>query len=552
MRTLLRLPLIVGLIVALVFGLIDGTDQVWLLMLAVAGCMLAVLLAPRRAPGQPTFNRSTQRLATLLLVGFLLTSMHLVREQVVLADRTINRSSEAPGDQLVTDPRRYNELLKTRRGRIYDNAGQILADTQVLPNGLTRRLYPSIDTSYLIGYYSPLHYGTSNLERRYNSQLSGQIGGWTAFQRHLLHRPIEGNHLHLTLNLGLQQEAAAALGNRPGAIVAVNPRTGAVLAMVANPHANPALLALDPAAPDENAEASRIVRAWREMTSDRGNPLLLRATQGLYTPGSIYKTITAAAVLDTGMAAPETLYEDRGELRVDSHVIREPNRPNPPKNQYSLIEAYRYSLNVVFAQIALQLGPDRLREYNGRFGFDTEIPFDLPIATSQTANSAAYLSRRTGLADTGYGQGELLVTPLHMAMVAASIANDGRMMQPYLVARVAAPDGRIVQQWRPAIWREPINEATARNMRRLMVSAVEEGPNPGAGSVRIPGILIGGKTGTAEIGSNTTHAWFIAYGPDPDPQIALAVVVEEGGGGGRVAAPIARRVLEYALQQPRR
>lgn len=552
MPSLLRFPLVVGLIVAIIFGLANGTDQVWLLMLAVSGCLLALLLAPRRAPGQPVFNRSVQRLATLLLIGFILTSLQLVRQQVVLADRLIGPPGAPIGDQVVVDPRRQEELRQTRRGAIYDSSqpAQLLAGVQVLPNGTTRRTYPSGETAYLIGYYSPLLYGTSNLERRYNDALSGNIGGWPALQRQLLHRPIEGYDIHLTINLGLQRAAAAALGDRPGAIVAINPKTGAVLAMVANPHTNPAALVVDPAAPDADAEMARVVRAWREMTTDRNNPLLLRSTQGLYTPGSIFKTVVAAAILDSGLATPETVFEDRGELRVDSYLIREPNRPSPPKNQYTLSEAYRYSLNVIFAQLALKLGAERLKTYTERFGFDTVIPFDLPVATSQTANGPAFLQRNTGLADTGYGQGELLVTPLHMAMLAAAIANDGKMMQPYLVARLTNREGQVRQQWQPNIWKTPINEATARTMRQLMVSSVEEG---GANAARIPGLTIGGKTGTAEIAaSSPTHAWFIAYGPDPNPQIALSVVVEEGGGGAKVAAPIAKQVLEYALQQSRR
>jgi peptidoglycan glycosyltransferase len=549
MRTLLKLPAALGLIVALTLGLLNGGDQVWLLMLAVSGCLLAVLLWPRRAPGQPVFSRSVQRLATLLLIGFILTSTQLVRQQVLLAPSISARSAVVDGDRLVADPRRSNELLETRRGAIYDNTGQLLAGNEVVAGGYARRTYPSAETAYLIGYHSPLIYGSNNLEQRYDDVLSGRAGGggWAALQRHLLHRPPEGYDLHLTLNLGLQRAAAEALGEKTGAIVAINPKTGAVLAMVSNPHIDPRPLVFDPAAANWDTEGSRVVRAWRNITVDAGNPLLLRATQGLYPPGSIFKTITAAAVLDAGLATSESRFEDRGELRVDSHVIRELNRPNPPKNEYTLAEAYRFSLNVVFAQLALKLGPDQLADYSRRFGFDAEIPFDLPVARSQVANSDDFLQRRTGLADTGYGQGELLVSPLHMALVAATIANDGAMMQPYLVSSVTAKDGRVLQQWKPAVWRTPINEATARTMRSLMVATVEQGQSTPA---RIPGLQIGGKTGTAEIGlDNLSHAWFIAYGPEPDPQIAIAVVVEEGGGGGKVAAPIAKHVLEYALQK---
>ncbi|MCC6627319.1 MAG: penicillin-binding protein 2 [Chloroflexi bacterium] len=548
-RSLLKLPAALGLIVALGFGFFDGADQVWLLMLAVSGVLLALLLWPRRAPGQPVFSRTVQRLATLLLIGFILTSAQLVRQQVVLAPALAARSELVDGAQLVADPRRRNELLQTRRGAIYDNTGQMLAGSEAAGDGYARRTYLSVEAAPLIGYYSPLVYGSNGLEDRYDDILSGRAGGggWATVQRQVLHRPPEGYDLHLTINQGLQRVAAEALGDRSGAIVALNPKTGAVLAMVSNPHVDPRPLVFDPAAANWDTESNRIVRAWQNIAVDAGNPLLPRATQGLYAPGSIFKTITAAAILDAGLATPESRFEDRGELRVDSHVIRELNRPNPPKNEYTLAEAFRFSLNVVFAQLALKLGPERLADYSQRFGFDTEIPFDLRVARSQVANSPEFLERKTGLADTGYGQGELLVSPLHMALVAATIANDGRMMQPHLVSSITTRDGRVLQRWRPAVWRTPINEATARTMRTLMVQTVEQGQGSPA---RIPGVQIGGKTGTAEIGVGTlTHAWFIAFGPEPDPQIALAVVVEEGGGGGRVAAPIAKRVLEYALQR---
>ena len=546
MRSILKLPALIGFVAALGFGFLEAGDGVWLLMLAVSGLLLAILLWPARVPGQPLFNRTVQRLATLLLIGFVLTSFQLVRQQVLLAE-AITARAEVAGDRVMADPRRRQEVLRARRGAIYDRGGQLLAGTEALPGNYTRRTYPADDVDYLIGYHSPLIYGENNLEERYNEILSGAAsGGWSDLQRRLLHRPVQGYDLHLTLDIGLQRVAAEALGDRPGSVVVINPKTGAVLAMVANPNFEPERLVFDPSADDWNAESTRIIAAWRDITSDPSNPLLLRSTQGLYTPGSIFKTIVTAAALESGIATPESRYEDRGELNVDSHIIRELNRPDPPKNQYTLAEAYRYSLNVVYAQIALQLGANRLQEAMRRFGFDETIPFDLPVVPSQSANSPDFLKRRTGLADTGYGQGELQVTPLHMALVAAAVANNGTMMQPHLVGRVVSPDGRVVQQWKPVAWRTVMSPETARTLRELMVSVVDQNLPP---EVRIPGVIYGGKTGTAEIGDgNATHAWFMAYGPEPDPQLAISVLVERGGGGGRVAAPIAKTVMEYAVQ----
>ncbi len=236
---------------------------------------------------------------------------------------------------------------------------------------------------------------------------------------------------------------------------------------------------------------------------------------------------------------------------IDGHRIVELNRPEPVKDQYTFEEGYKYSLNIVFAQIGVDdLGTVRMREYTRRFGLGEEIPFDLPVAPSRLSSDPNYLSSKPAVADTAFGQGELQVTPLQMALVTAAVANDGKMPQPYLVDSIRSPQGQVLKQSRPQGWRDPIKPATAEQVRRLMIATVESGGSTGA---QIPGLTVGGKTGTAEIGdgSGDSHSWFIAFAgrPNQPPEIAIAVIVERGGPGSRAALPIAKEVIEAYFAQ---
>jgi peptidoglycan glycosyltransferase len=221
------------------------------------------------------------------------------------------------------------------------------------------------------------------------------------------------------------------------------------------------------------------------------------------------------------------------------------------KDQYTVSEGYLFSLNVVFAQIGLDLGSTRMREYTDKFGFGKEPPFVVPagakappVAESQVSNDPNYLVNKPGLADTGFGQGELLVSPLHMALITASVATGGKMPQPYMVGAIRNPQGRNIYQAKAQTWLTPIRSQTADQMRQLMVDSVDRGGSTGA---KINGLVVGGKTGTAEIGEDgATHAWFICFAGKPNqaPEIAIAVIVERGGGGGTEALPIAKKVIE--------
>jgi penicillin-binding protein A len=224
-------------------------------------------------------------------------------------------------------------------------------------------------------------------------------------------------------------------------------------------------------------------------------------------------------------------------------VLVENNRPDDSRDEWTVAEGLAYSLNVVFAQIGLAISGDDLWDGAEAIGFEAEIPFDLPVSVSQIAHAEDFLDDPNALADTAFGQGELLVTPLLMCMVTAMYANGGEMMRPYLVDRVV-DDGETTRSTEPRIWRRPISAETANEVAEMMIGAVTFGTVAGA---QVPGYTVGGKTGTAEIGDGTVHSWFIGFIGDEAPRYATAVVLEGGSGGLSSAVSIGRDVLATTI-----
>jgi peptidoglycan glycosyltransferase len=265
----------------------------------------------------------------------------------------------------------------------------------------------------------------------------------------------------------------------------------------------------------------------------------------LYTPGSTFKTVTVAAAIDAGVADPGKVYDDAGIFEVDGRVIEERNRPDESKVRWTLEESYAYSLNIVFAQVGLNdLGPDVLWEYASRFGFGDEIPFDLPTAETQLVGSRVDLGNRALLADTAFGQGEILASPLQMAMVVAAVVNDGVMMRPWVGEVALDEQGNVIERFEHGEWRRVISGDSAATVRALMLASVAYGY---ASAAAIPGATVGGKTGTAEVGEGEPHAWFTGFAEANGRRLVVAIVVEHGGAGSQTALPIGRTLLASAL-----
>ncbi len=344
----------------------------------------------------------------------------------------------------------------------------------------------------------------------------------------------------------LQRVAAQALGSRRGGVVAVDPATGEVLAMVSNPTFNPNPLASH----DPNAAA----RAYRALQPNSPHsPLLSNANQQLYPPGSSFKIVTAAAALENGMR-PDTPFPNPSSLDL-------PQTTNDLDNfggehclggasQITIAQALQVSCNVVFGQIGLRLGAARLVAQARRFGFDGDVPFDVPFAEGQIPDPSAFAQDLPGVAFSAIGQQSVATNPLQMALVASSIANDGVEMRPTLAREIRDPSGKVIRSFAPRVFGRPISSQTASELTQMMVSVVQDGTGTAA---QIPGVTVAGKTGTAQHPSGNPHAWFVSFAPAEQPRIAVAVVVLDGGDlgseatGGAVAAPIAKQVIEAAL-----
>jgi len=456
-------------------------------------------------------------LSVFFVVGFLLLTGALVYWEVVRA-----------GDlgASAANPRTVQAERAVVRGRVLDRSGMVLASNDAMHGNVRRYALPSL--SNVIGYDSA-RYGRADLEATFNRYLTGTVGSlpWSLALDNLLHRPPVGADLTLTIDGVLQRQADQALGTHRGVIIVMQPRTGAILALVSKPY-------FDPNALDQD---------WPVLSNDPNKALLNRATQALYPPGSTFKLVTAAAALQTGQVTPTTPFTCIGDWVVEGFHISCENSQIP--EQLTFQRALELSANAIFAQVAYKLGADVLAQYADQMGFGAAPPIGLPVTPSRLKDATTPWSGPL-LASSGFGQGQVQVTPLQLALVVEAIANHGVILEPYLVDRARTPDGTVVYQHEPLPWRQAIDGRTADTLTSLMVGVVDAGSG---GAARIPGVKVAGKTGTAQVGNNQApHAVFVAFAPADNPTVAVVVLVENAGEGAVVAAPIAKNVLQDALK----
>jgi peptidoglycan glycosyltransferase len=524
----------------------DGiSDARWLACLGLSWvCLLIGLWMP--LPSELNAERRTVvRTGVLFAASFVAVSMQLLRMQVTNRESLAQRVGVSPDGETLGNPRRVALGLAVKRGEIMAADGTPLATTEPITLGWGRG-YPEPSVFGIIGYYSPLQYGTAGIELAFDEELTGEESGSPLIELRddLLHRPREGSNVVLTVEPDLQRLADESFGDRYGAAVVVEVATGRVLAMTNRPAIDPRALFAENY--DETAVAAEY---WQSVINDPATPLVPRSTLGLYTPGSIFKVITAAAALDAGITSPDDIYIDDGQLEISGRIIVENNRPDDSVIEWTLADSLAWSLNVVYAQVGLEVGAERMREYAHRFGFDEAIPFEIPVARSQLERLDGFLNAPVALAETAFGQGQLQVTPLHMALVAAGIANGGTLMVPTMLDRIVAPDGTVVRTAKQTVWREAIGAEAASDVQDMMIHAVETGY---AAAAYVPGLRLGGKTGTAGVPDGEPHAWFIGFAGtwnDDTPRHAVAVVVEHGGGGRAGAMDIGRELLAAAANR---
>ncbi|GAA1694018.1 penicillin-binding transpeptidase domain-containing protein [Microcella alkalica] len=422
-------------------------------------------------------------------------------------------------------------------------AESVPVDTQYefLRTYLQPELYAAIT-----GYFT-LNQGNTGIEGELNDFLSGsaneqfldQLGALVTGQRP------RGAAVELTVDPVVQQAAWDALGDQQGSVVAIEPATGRILALVSKPAYDPNRLAAH--------DTQGVLAAYEELINSADDPLVNRAIAGdLYFPGSVFKVLMTAAAIDSGAFEPESEFPNPPSLELpnsSSVISNSEGGACGGGETVTLATALRLSCNIPFAQLGLELGEGTIADYAEAFGFGTrvEIPMRSTASTFPTGLDDAQLML------SSFGQYDVRVTPLQIAMISAAIANGGNLMQPTLVERVIAPDLSIVQEDEPVLLSQPVSRETASILTQLMVDGVANGA---ASNATIEGVAVAGKTGTAENGGETPFTlWFTGFAPADDPQVAIAVVVENGGGfgqtafGNRVAAPIAKTVLEAVLNR---
>jgi penicillin-binding protein A len=477
-------------------------------------------------------NAPLRRVAISVLVLFTLLILNVNYIQVVRSDEL--RSDSGNTRVLV-------EEYGRERGAIIVAGNEIARSVPTDDQLEYLRTYPSGPTyAAVTGYYSVI-YGATQMEDAANEVLAGNDPR-LAFRRLtdlFTGRDPQGGDVVLTLDPAVQQAAMAGLDGSVGAVVALDPGTGAVLGMASTPTFDPnELSSHDPAAIREYAEAVDAIDP---------DPRLNRAISDNYPPGSVFKVIVSAAALangyepDTVIPAPRTFTLPGTSTELENFG----GSACSSSDEQPLIQALTVSCNTAFAMLGIELGEDTVRETAEAFGIDEEgmeIPLDVvPSFVGDIADDAQ-------LGVTSIGQQDVRTTPLQAAMIAAAVANDGDLMQPYLIDQVRAPDLTVVDQTEPELKSEATSGEVADQLTEMMISVVQNGSGTAA---QIPGVQVAGKTGTAE-NAGPDHNWFVGFAPADDPQIAVAVFIANGGGtGGELSAPIARDVMSAYLERGR-
>ena len=413
-----------------------------------------------------------------------------------------------------------------------------------------QRTYPEGDLYSAITGYFTFGYGATQIEKVRNDVLAGrtieqQIKGF----RSLFNGENTTGTVETTIDAEIQQAAKDALGNREGSVVVIEPATGAVKAMWSSPTYDANFVA------DQKRITSDVLTYLNEIP---GKPLLANAYQERYMPGSTFKVITTAAALDDGLITKESIWVEESEFLP-------PQTTDPIQNYGNKVcggdlpEVFRRSCNTPFARIAIELGPEKMVAAAKRFGIGEIIPFDLPRSTSSQFGDVEYFTQNLPLLGIGgFGQGNTQMVPLHMAMVAASIAHGGVMMKPYVIGATYDHDGGVLQRTVPTVWKTPMTPATSSLLTELMVGVVNEGTAQCCMKLA-NGIQAAAKTGTAQLNAagepERSHAWIIAFAPAEAPKYAIVVMLKgttaeiSEGTGGSLAGPVAKKVLDIALNQ---
>jgi len=481
-------------------------------------------------------NRPIRQLAGAVFAAFAVLTAAVTYHQVIV------------GPDYRDDPRNVRVATSQagrERGTIITADGVVVAESEADPSDplVFRRSYPEGNLySHVVGY-STLLFGDQGIEATHSDDLvSYRDATISGVLSAMLGGDVRPRGLRLTIEHDLQEIADEALGDQRGAVVALDPSTGAILAMVSTPDFDPNTLI--------GSAAGSVGDA---LDNDPAQPLLNRATAASYAPGSTFKVITTAAALEAGVASAGTPFPNPVELELPGSTATISNFDGQAcgsGSEVPLATAFTNSCNTIFGMIGMEVGASGLVGTAEAFGFNSEVPIEMYSIASTIPSVESFEFDVPGVAQSAIGQRDVLSTPLQMALAAAAVANGGEIMVPYMVQEVFNSEGEVEESTEPVLWLQATTPAAATSLSGLMEGVVTSGTGRRAS---VPGIRIGGKTGTAEVPGQAPHAWFVGFGPvdaqPDDPQIAIAVLVESGGDageaatGGTVAAPIAQQVF---------
>lgn len=482
-------------------------------------------------------TRPLRKVTIMVLALFAILIVNATYVQVVEAKRL--RDDSHNGRQLIDRYRR-------ERGSILAGTQEIAYSKSTKDSLKYLRVYPDKALyAAVTGYYS--QFGSTGIERDKDDVLSGEDDRLLVnrLTRLLTGRGSQGASVSLSISPSVQKAAASALGNRRGAVVAIEPSTGRILAMVSSPTFDPN--------PFASHDGSVVASVFDKQAAAAGSPLLNRATSSRYPPGSLFKLVTSAAALSSGKYTPSTRIPSPTtfKLPLSNNVLNNFGGETCGDGSTStLADALRISCNTAFAQLGLSLGAKALEKQAKAFGIGSTPPFELPLARSIFPETLD--APQTAL--SSIGQYDVALTPLQAAMIVAGIANHGIVMNPRLVDETRRPDLSVLDKPKSEVLSTAMSRSVADQLTQMMQLVVTSGTGTAA---QIPGVAVAGKTGTAQHATGEApHAWFGGFAPVGSPRVAVAVVIEDGGNlgkegtGGTLAAPVARAVMQAALTAP--
>ncbi|RBP97800.1 penicillin-binding protein [Bifidobacterium aemilianum] len=487
-------------------------------------------------------NKSLRQLFTAVIVLFTILGMSSSIITAISANKLNN------------DPRNRRALYHefgAPRGSILASDGTVIAKSDPINDAFEYQRSYSNGELYapVTGFFSISQRADRGIEASRNELLSGQADSlfWERFKTLLAGNDNKGASIETSINPKLQAKAYEQLDGKDGALVAIEPKTGRILAMVNSPTYDPNLLA--------SHDTAKVNEAYSAITADESNPMLNRAASQLYPPGSTFKTVVAAAALESGRYEPDTEIPAGASYTLPNTSTQLTNvegAANGSNGQISFRDALAYSSNTAFAQLGLQMGSSAIEDQAKKLGFGSSVTIDGSDTTGHPMKAVAskFPSNLTDdkLAISSIGQGDVLETPLQNAMVASAIANGGTLMRPTLVDRVRSNDLSVLSKTKPSTMSRAFSPQTSSKLTDMMEAVVTKG-NP---NLIIPGVPVAAKTGTAQIGlhNESVDGWVIGFAPADKPQIAVAVVIHNVSTLGSLAAgPIMKEVMQEALRK---